>query len=134
MRKFLVLLVALVALLSTGCTIQVDSKPSETPSASASTTPSDTPDTSTEDTDALFLRVVRDEYPDLKAVGDDALIQIAKDACTMLDNGANTEDLFNVFGNSGNDDVDVTMAFIIGAGIGAYCPEYTDRISSGSPT
>lgn len=132
MRKFLILMVSMVALLSTGCTVQVGG--TSAPSASVSSTPSDAPETSVEDPDTLFLSVVRDEYPELNSVADHDLVQIAKDACTMLDNGGGIDDLFNVFGNSGNDDVDGTMAFIIGAGIVAYCPEYSDQVSGGLNT
>jgi hypothetical protein len=134
MRKFIVAVVATLALFTTGCTIQVESKPSDTPSASVSATPKESPDTTVEDPDALFLSVVREEYPQLKGAADADLIQIAKDACTMLGNGADTEQLFNVFGNSGNSDADEAIAFLIGAGIVAYCPEYVDQISPGPNT
>lgn len=132
MRKFIIALVAMAALFTTGCTIQVDSKPSDSPSASesAKSLPSVTPD----EADEIFLTTVRKEYPFLKDVPDSDLIGLAKDACAMMDNGATVSDLFTVFGNSGNDKVDSAMAFMIGSGTVAYCPEHIDRISTGSPT
>lgn len=127
MRKFIVALVATLALFSTGCTVQVGGQAPETPTASPTPEVSDT--LSPAEADALYLETVREQYPQLSRIQDSDLIQIAKDACTMLDNGAGIEELFMTFGNSGNDEADTALAFMIGAGIVAYCPEHSEMFS-----
>lgn len=109
----------LVALSLVGC-----GAPAET------TAPDSAPSISKSD---LYLNTVRDEYPELESVDDSLLITYAKNTCDLLENGASGTDIFNAVLESG---IDVEVgAYITGAGVQAYCPEYSDELLDlGSPT
>lgn len=136
MRKTIVALVAAVAFLSTGCTIQVGPESAPTPVESTQAVPeSPLPDTlSPEDTDEIFLSTIRNEYPFLQDIPDSDLIGLAKDACAMFDAGATPQDIFDIIGSGGGQQVQEAMAYTIGSGVASYCPEYVDKFMDSPPT
>lgn len=117
MRKIIVTLA--LALAMTGCSGHVNIKQEPTPDPY--------------DPNEVYLKVIRKEYPVLKTVPDQELIDLAVNTCETLEYGSTGEDLMRVAIDSG---MDVGMAgFVMGAGVENYCPELYDQlIDNGSPT
>lgn len=85
------------------------------------------------DVEETFIEVVRDEYPELATIPDSDIIGIAQDACAMFDEGASAEDVFVVLIDTGaSDEALEAMAFTIGAGTAAFCPEHEHLFDGGS--
>lgn len=100
MKRAITTIAATIALIAgmTACTVQ----PVETPEASK---------------DHAFLTVVRQEIPD---AGEEA-IRAAHAACDAFDSGATVRQVLNV----ATDYLTLNEATaVIGAGVGAYCPEH----------
>ena len=133
MRKTIVAIVAAVAFLSTGCTIQIGDGGEATETPSASVSPETSESLTPEQTDEMFLSLVRENYPFTAGIADSDLIGLAKDACSMLDQGASVDDILAIIaGGTSDPEVSKAMGFTIGVGVGAYCPEHSDRISGSS--
>jgi len=72
--------------------------------------------------DDMFLEVVREHAPSTADVSDELLIEVALQACAMLDDGYERSDLSRIARESGmSPEVHGT---ILGAGIAAYCREH----------
>jgi hypothetical protein len=89
------------------------------------------------DDEELFVAYLREwsaDQPYLTVVdqNDDAtLIELGRSACSDLDGGADIDDIYNsIIAEIGADDEDTLndMATIIGAGVGAFCPEHSDQL------
>jgi hypothetical protein len=140
---------ALVVL--TGCTVEVDSKsdpkpmPSET-TASASSSPASEPATAepepepttakpepkptrdvyevgSAERDALYLKVLREEYPlEFASVPDDLMMETGHAMCELLDMGGTFPMVFQGATEAGYSRE--AAAFYIGTTIGALCPRH----------
>ena len=85
-----------------------------------------------ESQDEVFLGVVRDEYPVLEGLPDSQLVELATSACEVFDAGASARNVVDmIMQSSSNPDVQEAMAFTVGAGVGIYCPEHTDKFDTG---
>jgi len=115
----------IAALMLAGCTTEAPVTITETAMV---TTQVVTPDAALtpELADALFLQVVKDAEPAAAELTDADMINLAHAMCVALDDGADVETVVIVALNSG---IDMDLAATInGAGIAAYCPEYTDLL------
>lgn len=74
----------------------------------------------------LYLQVVRDEYPSLENVDDQALVDFAVAACDAFEAGATAEQVVSTV--AGGAMAPSQGGFLLGAGIQAYCPEYSDEL------
>lgn len=123
MKKIIVAIAAVLAL--SGCSISIDSKPSE------SATPTET--LSQSDVDTAFLDVVRDEIPAFADAPDSTIITAGNELCTILED-ASPLDVSEVIGiATGFADgtgvlTDDEGLFFTGASAGAYCPDIAEEI------
>ncbi len=79
--------------------------------------------------EAIFLKVVRDEYPALNKMPDDVIVNLAKSSCRALDNGATKEDVVAMLQkNASSQEILNMMAFVVGAGVPAFCPQNIDKV------
>lgn len=103
---------ALVVSLSTGC-----SQTSELSSFEQA------PDSRT--TEERFLDTIHQTQPSTQNYDDDAVVGVAKLACDVFDEGGTSDDLLSAVLQTdfGVEDAGV----IIGAGVGAFCPEHTSK-------
>ena len=127
MKKFIIALAMAASLLFSGCSISIDSKPSEpVASESASALPQS-------DVDAAFLEVVREEIPSLSDAPDSTVTDAGIELCYILegqspltiDEVINTATAFaDGTGFMTQDD----GLFFVGAAAGAYCEPIADEI------
>lgn len=144
MNKSLALL-ALSALLLTGCSVAAQSTASATGVATESTSPSSpassaspTPAMATkqatrdEQITAIYLEGVRKDQAGLKAAADADPVTIGQGFCKMYDGGAKGSDI-NQYVLKAAAGVDYTVPLpvsIHGSAVGAFCPRYIDKMGS----
>lgn len=126
MRKYIVSLVALVAVFSTGCTIQVGDggEATETPSASSTPSPSESESFVPEPGDMTredYLFLLRETDPWLEGVEDDLLVENATIVCDSLDSGVSVDEVITMMVDSG---IPAFSAGVLTQGAVLYkCPE-----------
>lgn len=82
----------------------------------------------------MYLAVVRDRHGDVWAGTSDAdLIGYPTAACTALDAGAPVTAVLEVAESSFTGQNAAAAGFALGAGIEAFCPEYTDVVTAVTP-
>jgi hypothetical protein len=74
--------------------------------------------------DQTLVDLVRKEYPELYGVTDAQIIELGKTACDAFDAGASAEDIIMAIPDT-DPQTRLALAYVVGAGVGAYCPEYT---------
>lgn len=87
---------------------------------------STTPTPQAKTTDERFLDTVHSTRPSTLQYDDDAVIDVAHLACDVFDDGGTTEDLLDAVLQTGVDVQDAGV--IVGAGVGAYCPEHNSKV------
>lgn len=91
----------------------------------AATTTAPAPTTEAELTDDdLFLIVISEEIPNAGP----AHIDLAKSVCRAFDAGATVEQVFLTLIGASDHLTAEQLGTLVGAGIGAYCPEHDDLI------
>jgi hypothetical protein len=119
MRRPLIL--AASALLAVGLTACDPAEDATDPPASDSSSSLD-PDT----LDQLYLSTVREGAPTFAGIPDATLIEFGEAVCTGFDNGRSFSELATMGLDSGLNNID--LGFTMGAGVAAYCPEYSDEL------
>lgn len=123
---------AAIALLLTGCT--PSRSPADRPaqpvtSKSATLSPSQQAAADKRAVDA-FLKTIRKAHPRLDSIPDAELIAVGKSACPMYKKGATLSEIQKQANEMYGDKFKVLeLANIMGGGLGAFCPEYTDQTS-----
>ena len=74
--------------------------------------------------DARFLKTIR-EHPFWGQVPDGDLVQVGHLICQHIDNGATMEQFISTLSELPAKEVE----WLVGAAVGAYCPNHSDRIS-----
>lgn len=124
----------IIAILLIGINIGNSSNKSESPSYSSSdSTDVVTPEKPTMSTDEIFITVLRNNNNSIIDSADDqTLIELGKQVCTTLDAGNSVTDImYALVGSSdGSESSDYWdfAGMMIGAGVAAYCPEYTNQL------
>jgi hypothetical protein len=82
---------------------------------------------------ALYLTTVRNQYPQAVAITDQTLIGLAESACDVFKAGGTSADIFLALLDGPDADVEnaKVLAYAVGAGVAAFCPQYQDQISGG---
>jgi hypothetical protein len=84
-------------------------------------------------TDDIYLQVLHSfNNPIIEANTDADLIALGKQVCSTLDSGATVQDIMlNLVGSADGTEDDSYWEFagaMIGGGVSAYCPEYSNQI------
>lgn len=111
---------------------------SESPEASESSAPQVSGKTRLSDNE--FTDIIREKTTTAYIMGNNEIVEIAKETCDAYEEGGN---LRTVLGNISEKFLDTTanvkmdekaffgdLAYIAGAGVGNYCPEYSDQFKS----
>lgn len=138
MRKTIVAIVAAIAFLSTGCTVNLGTG-SESPSASESASPSPSePESFAPESDNMseseYLRLLRETDPWFNDVEDKILIDNAQVVCDALDSGLTVEEVVDTMVNSGIPAF--SAGVLIQGGVFLRCPEnqnLVDDFASSTP-
>lgn len=77
--------------------------------------------------DSIYLELLRDEIPDLNHVEDDLIINLGSEICNAFDNGMSFREM--VMAGMGSEFTASEQGAMIGASIGAYCPEYEYKLN-----
>lgn len=77
--------------------------------------------------DSLYLELLRDEIPDLNLIEDDLIISLGSEICNAFDNGMSFREM--VMAGMGSEFTASEQGAMIGASIGAYCPEYEYKLN-----
>lgn len=110
-------------------------QPTVTVTEEAVPTPSETPSEFGSEREDVFLSVVRENQPLLDSVPDAELVDLAKNACAMFDDGATIQDVFAVIiNNTDNPDLQQAIAFVVGAGVPTFCPQHSEKVPGGQGT
>jgi hypothetical protein len=117
MRRTLALTASV--LLAVGLTACDPAEDATDPPAPASGLDSDT-------LDQLYLSTVREGAPTFAGIPDATLIEFGQAVCTGFDGGATFAELAAMGLDSGLNNID--LGFTMGAGVAAYCPEYSDEL------
>ncbi|WP_426979240.1 DUF732 domain-containing protein [Pseudarthrobacter sp. O4] len=143
--KKTVVALSLSATLLTGCaaangsTKAADAQPNPakaaTSPASVAATPAASPGKATANTTredqvkAVYLESLRTSQPGLKAEPDASLITIAQGFCKMYDGGATSAHVNSfILKGAGWAYTVPQLVAMHGAGVGAFCPQYIDKI------
>ena len=130
MNKIISTIAALgLALSLAACNSDPETAP-EQPTATVTKTVE--PESEPLDRDAMYLNLVRDEYPDLAYIPDADIIGLAKSACGALDRGASGDDVARLILDNISPSERESIAFTVGAGVGVYCPEHVDEFGAGT--
>ncbi len=137
MKKLIILLV--VSLFAIGLASCSSNSAGPTPGPAPTYTPPPEPAPTytpkpepTYSTDDLYVMAIRDQYPYYASLYSDLeLINIASSACQYFDEGGTFEELayYLVMSIDASEDAFGFMGFVIGAGVAAYCPEYSYLLS-----
>jgi hypothetical protein len=73
--------------------------------------------------ETAFLATVRSKYPIAEGLSDATLIALATSACGAFDRGATRAEVIAMTVENGGEYANV-IAYAVGAGVAAYCPEY----------
>jgi hypothetical protein len=76
-----------------------------------------------------YLAVLHDQYPDTEGVADSVWISLAKSACDVLKEGGTKTDIMLTLMADYDEDTSPVVAYAIGAGVQAYCPRYSFRVT-----
>lgn len=76
-----------------------------------------------------YLAIVHDQYPDTEGVADSIWINLATSACDALAEGATKTDILLTLMADYDEDSSPVVAYAIGAGVQAYCPKYSFRVT-----
>lgn len=119
------------------CGGEAEPQPAQ-PTVTVTESPTAEPETSEPDAysrEEAFIAVVRENQPVLDSIPDYELVSFAETACNAFDNGASLEDVFAaIVGNTSNGVMQEAMAFTIGAGVSAFCPQHEGLIEGGVGT
>lgn len=142
MKKIIALLCCAAAL--TGCAAQAESsRPpssqqvaagpsvSSTTASPVSATAATTKAATREDQiNAIYLKGVRNDQPALSAAADADLISIGKGLCKLYDGGAKGSDVNHYILTAAGWAYTVPqLVSMHGAAVGAFCPQYLDKMS-----
>lgn len=129
MKKILVAASVMLAIFVSGCSLTIESKPSEgtSPAPSETVVPetNDVPDSSgLSNEEQAFVETVRQQYP--AATGSDQeLLDAGYGVCSLL----NTMTPVQVIQGLVNEGIEPQLAgFIMGAGSVALCPEHQNKV------
>lgn len=127
MKKFIIALAMAVSLLFSGCSISIDSKPSEPVASESASTLSES------DVDSAFLDVVRDEIPSLNDAPDATVVDAATELCYLLEGQSplTIEEVISTataFADGTGFMTQDDGLFFVGAAAGAYCEPVADEI------
>lgn len=120
MRKTIVAIIAAIAFLSTGCTIQVGDggEATESPAATGSTA------TSASTSVESFLKTIYAEYPAMQSIPESDVLALGLAACDVLRNGGDWEEAATTIAGSGADaGMREQAAFFVGAAQSGLCPD-----------
>lgn len=123
----------LLAAVLTGCGVDTDGginpQLEQKPAAVTSTAPAPVVETSEPVVDeaaireTAFLATVRGKYPITEGLSDETLIALATAACGAFDRGATRAEVMVLAVEQGGEYSNV-IAYAVGAGVAAYCPEH----------
>lgn len=103
--------------------VEASNPPDESAASEPTTEP--TQEVTAPSADEVFLTVVRDEIPWTQQESDADLIALGQQACKTVGQIGFEETIFSLAtdGNLTEQEM-LDLSFIVGAAVGAYCPEY----------
>lgn len=108
--------------------VETNNPPDESEASEPTTEPTETqttPEVTTPSIDEVFLTVVRDEIPWTQQESDADLIALGQQACETVGQLGFEETIFSLATDGTLTEQEMLdLSFIVGAAVGAYCPEY----------
>ena len=103
--------------------VETNNPPDESVASEPATEP--TPEVTAPSADEVFLTVVRDEIPWTQQESDADLIALGQQACQTVGDLGFEETIYALATDGKMTEQEMLdLSFIVGAAVGAYCPEY----------